>query len=554
MSYPRTWFIAAIAAGTLVVGGQVSAAFGANTGAGSARVASAAAHPASAASSSVRGVDCSNTKFLCTEVTDSDDVFGHYVGHDEPSLLFDSNVPGSGNQMRYSGILPTEPAATDVAGKRSYDFQLYAAFWFGMAMCDTQSYPNTVSTCAPDSDSNITAPGAANHSGTAFTELQFYPPGYVQQFDGFSCSGTQWCVALNIDSLSRNPITGQSQNPTCSSQVGQEYVNFAYLTKSGVPQGPPNPVNFDPVGSGKPDPHKVAFLNPGDHYTVTLHDTAHGLETVVQDTTTGTVGKMTASAANGFGQVKYDPTGTSCTNLPYDFHPEYSTSSTHTTVPWAAATYNVAIDTEIGHFDYCSAVDSTTGNCTGLEGIGRDQEPADGDDAGCFPGSASTLIHIGGCLATNLGYDGVSYQRAWPNGSNSRPTPTIWTSPLTGHNYNVQYSHAAFNTDLPAIEQSLTPTCDGATGANCTRIPPTDDGTPATFYPFYTSGHALGGCAWAVGQNIPGFSTNNYGKVNQYGPLLQVTYPSLGGTTKTSFNDFQRILPNNPCPAPASRW
>ncbi|MEO6701290.1 MAG: hypothetical protein ABI140_01640, partial [Jatrophihabitantaceae bacterium] len=434
MSHRRNWFVAVFAAGTLLVGGQITAAAGSTTSSPAAAVSSGAATSAT----SNRGIDCSSNRFLCTEVANSDEVFGHYVGHDEPSLLFNSKVAGSGNQMRYSGVLPSEPAPTNVPGKRSYDFQLYAAFWFGMAMCDTQSYPNTVSTCRPDSDRNITAAGDPNHPGTAFMELQFYPPGYVQQFDGFSCSGTQWCVALTIDSLSQNPVTGQNLNPACASRVGLEYVNFAYLTKSGVPQGAPNPVNFDPVAGGKPDPRKVAFLNPGDHYTVTLHDTEHGLQTIVHDTTTGTVGKMTASAANGFGQVKFAPTGSSCTNLPYDFHPEYSTSGTNTTVPWAAATYNVAIDTEIGHFDYCSAVDPATASCTGLEGIGSNQGPADGDDVGCFPGSASTLIKIGGCLGTNIGYDGASYQRIWPNGSRSRPSPTIFTSPKTGPNYSIQ--------------------------------------------------------------------------------------------------------------------
>ena len=536
----RILFIATLAAGALVVGSQLSIASGATS---TGRV-------ASSSSSTNRGIDCSNGRFLCTEIPNSDEVFGHYVGHDEPSLLFDSNQPGSGNQMRYSGILPKEPAPTNVPGKHSYDFQLYAAFWYGMALCDTQSYPNTVKSCIPDSDANIARQGSPYHPGTAFMELQFYPPGYVQQFDGFSCSGTQWCVAMTIDSFSENPLTGQDLNPTCRSHVGLEYVNFAYLTKSGVPQGPPNPVNFDPVGSGKPDPHKVAFLNPGDHYTVTLHDTAHGLQTVVHDTTTGTVGSMTASAANGFGQVKFAPTGTECKNIPYDFHPEYSTSSPKTTVPWAAATYNVAIDTEIGHFDYCSAVDTGTGTCSGQEGLGSDQEPADADDAGCFPPSASTLIKIGGCEGTNFGYDGTSYQNVWPNGSSSRPTPTIFTSPKTGSNYTDQYPVVAFNTDLPAIEQSLSPACNGDTGANCTRRPPTDDGNPATFYPYYTSGHALGGCAWTIGQNYPGFSTRDYGKLAQYGSLLKVTYPEPGGATSSSYNDFQNILPNNPCPAP----
>lgn len=128
--------------------------------------------------------------------------------------------------------------------------------------------------------------------------------------------------------------------------------------------------------------------------------------------------------------------------------------------------------------------------------------------------------------------------------------PTIFTCPKTGPNYNIQYPTVAFNTDLPAIEQALTPACDGNTGANCTLQPATDDGTPVNYYPFYSSGNALGGGAWTVGQNVPGFSTNDYGKRSQYGNLLKVTYPAQGGGTTSSFNDFQDILPNNPCPGP----
>jgi hypothetical protein len=543
MRKPRIAFVI-VAAGTLAAALGLPA-----VSAGAAGNASAHAASTSSSTSSIRGVDCSNTRYLCTEVKDSDEVFGHYVGHDEPSLLFDSTQPGSGNQMRYSGILPTEPSATNVPGQHSYDFQLYATIWFGMVLCDTQSYPNTVSTCVPDSDANIAKAGSPFHPGAAYMELQFYPPGYVEQFNGFSCSGTQWCVAMTIDSYSANPLTGESLNPSCAGQVGLEYVNFAYLTKTGKPQGPPNPLNFTFVGSGHPDPGKVAFLSSGDAYTVTLHDTSSGLQAVVDDTTSGVTGSMTASAANGFGQVKFAPHGSKCTNIPYDFHPMYSTSTPKTTVPWAAATYNVAIDTEIGHFDYCSKVDPASFNCTGKEGAGG-SKALDGDDAYCFNGKTSTLIKIGGCLASNTGYDGTSYLPDWPDGSANTPTPSIFTSPKTGPTYSDQYEKVAFNTDLPAIEQSLTPTCNGVTGTNCTLIPPTDDGTPAAFYPYYSTGQALGGCAWTVGQDVPGFTTNDFGKVAQYGSLLKVTYPEVGGTTSRSFNDFQQILPNNPCPAP----
>jgi hypothetical protein len=494
-------------------------------------------------------IDCSDTnRFICTEVRDSEAVFGHYVGHDEPSVLFYSNQNGSGNQMAYSGILPTEPSPTNVPGKHNYTFEYTPAFWFGMAMCDTQSYPELVKSCVPDSNVNIVNPAKSPyHPGAAYMELQFYPPGYVQQWNGFSCSATQWCVALTIDSLALNSLTGKQLNSACESLVGEEYVNFAYLTHSGKPQGPPNPVQFQPLASGTPDPHKVEFLNQGDHFSVVLHDTSNGLEAIVKDTTSGTSGAMTASAANGFGQVKFAPSpSTQCTNIPYNFHPMYATSTTETTVPWAAATYNVAFDTEIGHFDYCSAVDTTTASCTGNEGVGSNTELWDYDDVGCFPGSASTLIKIGGCEGSNVGYDGTSYLPDWPNGSSSRPTNFIFTSPLTGAGYTTNYSSIGFNTDLPAIEGDLG-TCNNNTGAGCTIIPPTDDGAPAAFYPFYSTGDALGGCAWTVGQNYPGFSFNDFGAHAQFGNLLKVAYSGANGVASYSYEDYQNNLAYNPC-------
>ncbi len=129
-----------------------------------ASVAAAASHAAphtATATGAAKGHDlCAQDRFLCTETYDSEDVFGHYVGHDEPSLLFYSNRAGSGNQMQYRGIIPRDPPSRAIPGKRSYNFMLYPATWFGMAMCDTQSYPETVKTCPPDSNRNITKPGS----------------------------------------------------------------------------------------------------------------------------------------------------------------------------------------------------------------------------------------------------------------------------------------------------------------------------------------------------------------------------------------------------------
>jgi hypothetical protein len=498
-----------------------------------------------------RHIDCSRGRSMCTEVADSEQAFGegNYVGHDEPSLLFYSSVPGSGNHMRYRGLIPKDPPPTPMPGQRSYNFMLAATFWYGMALCDTQSYPLQVKTCTPDSDSNIVPATNPRHTGAAFTELQFYPPGYVRQFDGFSCSARKWCVAMTIDSLSINPVTGEVLNDTCANRVGIEPVNFAYLTHNGKPQGPPNPVEFDAVKSGRPDPAKDLFLNDGDEYTVTMHDSDHGLVAEVDDATTGEKGSMTASAQNGFGQVKFAPNpSTECTNIPYDFHPMYSTSSPATRVPWAAHSYNVAFDDEIGHFDYCSDVPQRFGSCAGTEGTHH--EPADLDDNYCFAPPAATLVHVGGCLDSNYGFDGQSYQNVWPDGDlRLHPSPILFTSPLTGDHYTTDYGRVGFEADTPRIEtpDSNVNNCDRSTGAGCTRVPLTDDHTPAAFYPFFSSGHALGGCAWTIGRTVPGFTTDDYGKTTQYGPLLKLGYTTAGGATVWRYNDFRQVI-DNPCP------
>ena len=500
---------------------------------------------------------CITGRVMCTEVQDYYHAFhGNYVGHDEPSVLYYSNVAGAGNRDSWKVILPKDPPRQVVPG-RSWSFQLTPAFWFGMAMCDTQSYPEVVSTCTPDSDSNITP--LAQHAGTAFMELQFYPPGWVKQFNSQSCDARDWCAALTIDSLSENPINGTTLNTTCQNQIlgGTEYVNFAFLTHSGTPIGPPNPLQFDPATSGNPTPPDVLFMRPGDSLSVSMHDTAQGLQTVIVDHTTGQIGLMTASAANGFGQIQYAPTGTSCTEIPYDFHPMYSTSSPATRVPWAAHSYNIAFDEEIGHFDYCSNVNTSTGTCAGLEGAPGDQEPTDGDDNACFPAADSLLVQVNGCNGTNApGFDGTSYLKDWPDGNTYlHPTPELFSSPLTGSFYNVNYSTAAFESDTPRIEApDLGGTCNRTTGAGCTIVPPTDDGQPATFYPFFsiTSFFPIGGtCRWFIGDVIPGVSANDFGGVSQYGTLLPLQYLIFGGggATHMVINDFQNNLGRNPCPA-----
>src|SRR4051812_27020293 len=84
-------------------------------------------------------LDC-KTRRICADVADSDDLFGSYIGHDEPALNFYSNTPGSGNSSTYHLILPADPLTPprqDGSGGAA-NFHLHPTFWFGMAVCDPQ--------------------------------------------------------------------------------------------------------------------------------------------------------------------------------------------------------------------------------------------------------------------------------------------------------------------------------------------------------------------------------------------------------------------------------
>jgi hypothetical protein len=508
---------------------------------------------------------------LCAEVENYQSAFGYYVGHDEPSLLFYSSRAGAGNNNLYTLDLPKDPPTTPVqdGSGGTFNFQLHPAFWFGMAMCDDQSAPNpggssfgTTVPCTPDSDANVfnssdpTSPTyIGRHPGTAFMEMQFYPPGWVKWPAGNSCSAKQWCAALNIDSLAQNLNTGTQLNNTCAGITGIEYVNFAFITKSGVSQAPASPVNST-LATFTPDPTKDLFMNSGDALSVSLKDTAGGFQVVINDLTTGGTGSMTASASNGFGEVQFaPPPSTACNNIPTNFHPMYSTSSPDTRVPWAAHSYNIAFSDEIGHFVYCNGVDPRSGQCRGA-GV-NDPAGVDGDDAFCFSPAQSSSVRIGGCLGSDVDFDGVPYQNTWPGTfSNAaqdalfHPTPIMFTSPLI--NGTTKFEQAAFETDLPRIEFATSPPCqrhisnpaDPSPGSGCVNPP-----AGATFYPLFSTTGSASACRWQEGGPfIPG-TINNFGgsSTSEYGPLLSLFYPSANGKPSFRFNDFNSGALSNPC-------
>jgi hypothetical protein len=490
----------------------------------------------------------------------------HYIGHDEPSVKFISSTPGSGNTMTYLTKLPVDPKQSPTpSGSVTNYGQLSVAPWFGLPMCDPQSYP--LNQCVPDSDVN-TGLGSPSDAGSAFMELQLYAPGYTPFIDSESCSPTKWCAALTIDSLECTFNFG-----TCNNNC-IEPVNFAYLQTNGVPAGPPSP-QLTNVSTFTPNGHTLMF-NGGDRLVVSISDPPQGFTTTIRDLTTGQIGTMTASAANGFMNTNIND----CTGTPFTFHAEYSTAKQQNQVPWAALEGGVLMQQEIGHSEVCNSVtnkdsfsagfpggqsfsdpnvfatclggsegpgETGEGPCNAATGIcqnastegpngpvacptnnfnsGQNCEFADGN---CFQKGTRTALVNGvptaefsaanQCFQTryqngDLDFDGLDYVPfSWPDGTGNHPTAFEYAGPFQAN--GKPYPRIQFETNVGASEIL----CNTTTGAGCT-VPPQG----SKFYPFWSLSPqpaALGSlrtsCVWNFGNVLPN-TFKTFGKDAQYG-------------------------------------
>jgi hypothetical protein len=565
-------------------------------GTASARTIAPVKHPAA---STHNLLDCNITfmKGLCTDPHGKydgkasrfrDPISGAYVGHDEPSVKFISSAAGSAYQMNYGMQLPVDPAKAPTAnGSVTKYGELSVAPWFGLPMCDPQSFPQNA--CTPLSDTN-TGSGLSTDAGSAFMELQFYPPGFAPFADAPSCDGTRWCAALTIDSLECN-FSGACNN-SCV-----EPVNFSYLQTNGVPAGPPSPQKTNNA-TFLPNSNTL-MMNPGDVLKVSISDvpdsgtpSVGGLKASVTDVTTNTTGYVVASAANGFQNTSI----TDCSGTAFSFHAEYSSAQQQNQVPWAALEGGVLMEQEMGHGESCSSVKNTLAvsipysdgtfsdpntyqNCVGgVEGSKSKGEgpcspttglcahsttqgkkgptacsvnnPSSGAlcefaDANCLPkgnrtvtfgslGTATENSPVAICYNNwfqngDLDYDGLGYRADWPNGTPNQPTSIRYIGPFTGNSAST-YPSIQFETDAAGSENL----CNIATGKNCTAPP-----ISAKFYPFWTMTNKQGingltqskNCVWNFGNTIAGVTTNNLGKDKQYGTPNIARY---GGTIISS--------------------
>jgi hypothetical protein len=454
---------------------------------------------------------------------------GHYIGHDEPSIRFISNRPGSGDSVSFTERLPVEPRALPTVRRPGHDvthtFELTVAPWFSIDVCDPNSTP--LLPCTPGSDANAPS-GSYPGAGAAFVELQFYPPGFAPFADNISCDNTHWCSALTIDSAEcqGSGINAGPCNANCP-----EPVNFGFIQGNGVPTGPPSPQLSDSA-TVTPNRHTL-LMNQGDVISVRMFDArvrgGRALEARITDYTTGRSGYMIASAANGF--MNTNPV--TCDGTPFNFQPEYSSAAAQNVLPWGFGPYMINDEYEIGHFEPCTKVtgrqttplgsinDVYYTNCIGpYESASDSGSSLEPDDSPCYKfgdthGGTAAPNLVTGCdvffdAIGDLDYDGTPYYPDWPDSvtPNRFPSPFLQLQPTTAAGHH--YPQIQFVTDSSATQFNTN--CDPVTGTGCV-LPPQG---PGNFYPYFTLAKIGGSCVWEFGNMRNG---NTFGGDAQYGAV-----------------------------------
>ena len=143
---------------------------------------------------------------------------------------------------------------------------------------------------------------------------------------GFGCAATRYCAAMTIDSFEPEPEHGrvqQRRTATTSSSAGPEPISWAYVTKSGVSQAPADPLFTGTLRQSELRGRQPG-LQPGSDDEAGRSDQdpparhagrVPGRPDRPDDATRR--GSMTASVANGFAHVLYEPDSSTCHSAPY---------------------------------------------------------------------------------------------------------------------------------------------------------------------------------------------------------------------------------------------
>ena len=295
-------------------------------------------------------------------------------------------------------------------------------------------------------------------------------------------------------------------------------------------------------------------MSSGDQLTVDIHDGAAGLVVIINDLTTGKSGSMTASVANGFAQVNFEP---GCGDLQPDAvrvpADVLDLERAHARAVGGAQLQRRLLRRDrplrvlLGRSPRRAATASPT-----------TRSALDDDDTGCFNAAFSLLVPIGGCIASDADFDGTSYQPVGP----ARIRTAVRT-PSTTRPRSRSRARSSTGRRTTAASRSR-PTCRGSRrrtraasatasrATNCVNPPP-----GSNFYPIYTTGSstqnpsANGHCVWQFGGPYIKGTTNTFGgnSAAEFGPLLFSFYPNPNPAIRLRTNNFRNVLSSNPCPA-----
>ena len=446
---------------------------------------------------------------------------------------------------------------------RTWNFQLHPAFWLGMALCDNQSAPEfTHAPCTPDSDANIfdgTNPAGPDyigkHPGTAFLELQFYPPGWAPWPPGVSCDATKWCAAMAIFSLLQDQNAGTLNNDDCRDSAGDEPANFAFITTSGVPHAPPCPLAAT-AATFTPNAATDLFMNSGRP----AHDRhprrrrrADGDHPRPDDT--GETGSMTASAANGFAQVLLRADRARLPPVAVHVPPDVRDVERAHACPVGRAQLQRRVLGRDRPLRVLQRGHRRGGDCTATA-----RPRSTTTTRAASTARSRSLVKISGCIASDTDFDGTSYQNDL---AGDRPRTGRIPSLDLVHEPALQRDRellagrvrgrpaadrgARLRRHLRPLHRRRTASTRRRASHSTRSTRPGRDGLLEA----PTAPRTKASCVWQLGgADIKG-TTNTFGgnSAAEFGPLLFSFYPNPNPAIRLRTNNFRNVLGSNPCPA-----
>ena len=240
--------------------------------------------------------------------------------HDEPAVQFCSTTPGSGNSARYNLALPRRPgdarrtARSPAPSGTSRPTSRRGSAW----SCATpRASPRRAGPASPI-PTRTTSPRRRrrDHAGTAFMELQFYPPGYAPH-----------------DLVRPGPLVRRADDDEPPGQLrllgAQQQVRRAAGVRvrdeerqADRPDGPRQRQHPDVhADAGRPadEPRRPGPGVDARHARRLLRRDRRPDDRRDRDDDAG--------AGNGWRHIVWDPKNFNCKGEPYSFHPMFDTAA-----------------------------------------------------------------------------------------------------------------------------------------------------------------------------------------------------------------------------------